>query len=180
MPWSKWMVKSARYIIKMVRLHHWLNSNHQFSNLTRNCSFKLRVSFSTSYCWIACGTSWWDTIHHDVQSPCNMQRFICFSRHLFHFFWSTLSITMLWLHFQQERVEQLLLESDSSQAIICDNLKKVYPGRDGNPEKFAVRGLSLALPRGECFGMLGPNGAGKTSFINMVSTIYSFFVCLIE
>ncbi|KAF4403201.1 hypothetical protein G4B88_027972 [Cannabis sativa] len=69
---------------------------------------------------------------------------------------------------ERERVEQLLLESDSSQSIICDNLKKVYPGRDGNPEKFAVRGLSLALPRGECFGMLGPNGAGKTSFINMM------------
>lgn len=51
---------------------------------------------------------------------------------------------------------------------MCDNLKKVYPGRDGNPEKFAVKGLSLAVPRGECFGMLGPNGAGKTSFISMV------------
>ncbi|KAM3246934.1 ABC transporter A family member 7 isoform X2 [Capsicum annuum] len=68
---------------------------------------------------------------------------------------------------ERERVEQLL-ESSTSQAIICDNLKKVYPGRDGNPEKFAVRGLSLALPQGECFGMLGPNGAGKTSFINMM------------
>lgn len=66
-------------------------------------------------------------------------------------------------------MEQLLLESNTSHAIICDNLKKVYPGRDGNPEKLAVRGLSLALLRGECFGMLGPNGAGKTSFISMVS-----------
>jgi ABC-type multidrug transport system ATPase subunit len=46
---------------------------------------------------------------------------------------------------------------------------KFYPGRDGNPGKFAVRGLFLAVPRGECFGMLGPNGVGKTSFINMVS-----------
>ncbi|PWA55731.1 ABC transporter A family member 7 [Artemisia annua] len=45
---------------------------------------------------------------------------------------------------------------------------KVYPGRDGNPEKFAVRGLSLALSKGECFGMLGPNGAGKSSFIHMM------------
>ncbi|KAF5933672.1 hypothetical protein HYC85_029843 [Camellia sinensis] len=67
-----------------------------------------------------------------------------------------------------ERVEQLLLEPTASHAIICDNLKKVYPKRDGNPEKYAVRGLSLALPQGECFGMLGPNGAGKTSFINMM------------
>ncbi|XAR50077.1 Quaternary-amine-transporting ATPase [Bertholletia excelsa] len=69
---------------------------------------------------------------------------------------------------ERDKVEHLLLEPASSHAIICDNLKKVYPRRDGNPEKFAVRGMSLALPRGECFGMLGPNGAGKTSFINMM------------
>ncbi|MED6136471.1 Phospholipid-transporting ATPase abca7 [Stylosanthes scabra] len=69
---------------------------------------------------------------------------------------------------EREKVEQLLLEPTINQAIICDNLKKVYPGRDGNPDKLAVRGLSLALPNGECFGMLGPNGAGKTSFINMM------------
>ncbi|KAL4559226.1 hypothetical protein LXL04_031361 [Taraxacum kok-saghyz] len=68
----------------------------------------------------------------------------------------------------KEKVKQLVVEQDTSHAIVCDNLKKVYPGRDGNPEKLAVRGLSLALPQGECFGMLGPNGAGKTSFINMM------------
>lgn len=65
-------------------------------------------------------------------------------------------------------MEQLLLEPTTNHAIVCDKLSKVYPGRDGNPKKFAVRELSLALPEGECFGMLGPNGAGKTSFINMV------------
>nr|XP_018684862.1 PREDICTED: ABC transporter A family member 7-like [Musa acuminata subsp. malaccensis] len=69
---------------------------------------------------------------------------------------------------EREVVEQLLLESSFSHAVISDNLKKVYPGRDGNPDKLAVRGLSLALPNGECFGMLGPNGAGKTTFINMM------------
>ncbi|KAJ8536453.1 hypothetical protein K7X08_034854 [Anisodus acutangulus] len=68
---------------------------------------------------------------------------------------------------ERERVEQLL-ESSTNHGIICDNLKKVYPGKDGNPEKIAVRGLSLALSQRECFGMLGPNGAGKTTFINMM------------
>ncbi|KAM3257072.1 hypothetical protein ACQJBY_049432 [Aegilops geniculata] len=70
----------------------------------------------------------------------------------------------------QERqvVEQLLMDSNANQAIICDNLRKVYPGKDGNADKLAVRGLSLALPKGQCFGMLGPNGAGKTSFISMM------------
>ncbi|VAI77753.1 unnamed protein product [Triticum turgidum subsp. durum] len=46
--------------------------------------------------------------------------------------------------------------------------EKVYHGKDGNPDKYAVRGLSLALPYGECLGILGPNGAGKSSFISMM------------
>ncbi|KAF3783031.1 ABC transporter A family member 7, partial [Nymphaea thermarum] len=74
---------------------------------------------------------------------------------------------------EREVVEQLLLEPNSSHSIICDNLKKVYPGKDGNPKKYAVQGLSLALPPGECFGMLGPNGAGKTTFINMMIGLVS-------
>lgn len=69
---------------------------------------------------------------------------------------------------ERERVEQLLSDSSSSNSVICDNLRKIYPGKDGNPPKLAVKGLSLAVPRGECFGMLGPNGAGKTSFISMM------------
>ncbi|KAL9241235.1 hypothetical protein vseg_015366 [Gypsophila vaccaria] len=69
---------------------------------------------------------------------------------------------------ERERVEQMILESSSGNSIICDNLRKIYPGRDGNPPKLAVKGLSLGVSRGECFGMLGPNGAGKTSFISMM------------
>ncbi|MCH98432.1 ABC transporter A family member 7-like, partial [Trifolium medium] len=57
------------------------------------------------------------------------------------------------IHQETEKVEQLLLEPTMNHAIVCDKLRKVYPGRDGNPEKFAVRELSLALPQGECFGM---------------------------
>ncbi|KAL0864019.1 hypothetical protein Bca101_043137 [Brassica carinata] len=72
---------------------------------------------------------------------------------------------------EREKVEQYQLESNKTCAVLCHNLKKVYSGKDGNPQKLAVRGLSLALPQGECFGMLGPNGAGKTSFINMMTGI---------
>jgi ABC-type multidrug transport system ATPase subunit len=69
---------------------------------------------------------------------------------------------------EREVVEQLLLEPIANQAILSDNLRKVYHGKDGNPDKLAVQGLSLAIPKGQCFGMLGPNGAGKTSFISMM------------
>ncbi|KAM3405476.1 hypothetical protein ACQJBY_008139 [Aegilops geniculata] len=69
---------------------------------------------------------------------------------------------------EQKVVKRLLKEMDTRNMIICHNLKKVYRGNNRNPDKLAVRGLSLALHKGQCFGMLGPNGAGKSSFINMM------------
>jgi ABC-2 type transport system ATP-binding protein len=42
-------------------------------------------------------------------------------------------------------------------------LRKTY---DGKVE--AVRGLSLEINAGECFGLLGPNGAGKTTTIEIL------------
>ncbi|KAH0903185.1 hypothetical protein HID58_042688 [Brassica napus] len=70
---------------------------------------------------------------------------------------------------ESEKVEKLMLEQSISHTIVCNKMNKEYPGRDGNPPKMEVRGLSFAVPSGECFGMLGPNGAGKTSFINMMT-----------
>ncbi|GFR42619.1 hypothetical protein Agub_g3550 [Astrephomene gubernaculifera] len=39
----------------------------------------------------------------------------------------------------------------------------------GSSKRLAVRDLTLAIERGECFGLLGPNGAGKTTAINMLT-----------
>jgi ABC-2 type transport system ATP-binding protein len=48
-------------------------------------------------------------------------------------------------------------------AVQCRDLRKTYDG------KFeAVRGLSLEIQTGECFGLLGPNGAGKTTTIEIL------------
>jgi ABC-2 type transport system ATP-binding protein len=48
-------------------------------------------------------------------------------------------------------------------AIQCRDLRKTY---DGKVE--AVRGLSLEIEAGQCFGLLGPNGAGKTTTIEIL------------
>jgi ABC-2 type transport system ATP-binding protein len=37
----------------------------------------------------------------------------------------------------------------------------------------AVRGVDMAVPRGEFFGFLGPNGAGKTTTIKVLATLLS-------
>ena len=47
--------------------------------------------------------------------------------------------------------------------IECRDLRKTYEGKVE-----AVRGLSLAIETGECFGLLGPNGAGKTTTIEIL------------
>ena len=46
-----------------------------------------------------------------------------------------------------------------SDAVVVENLRKRY-GRI-----HALDGISLAIPRGEIFGLLGANGAGKTTLI---------------
>jgi ABC-2 type transport system ATP-binding protein len=47
--------------------------------------------------------------------------------------------------------------------IQCNELRKTY---DGKVE--AVRGVSLQIETGQCFGLLGPNGAGKTTTIEIL------------
>lgn len=55
------------------------------------------------------------------------------------------------------------VETTVETTIECANLRKTY---DGKVE--AVRGLSLRIEAGQCFGLLGPNGAGKTTTIEIL------------
>ncbi len=56
-------------------------------------------------------------------------------------------------------------------ALVIDSLIKTYPAMDfkqGKP-KYAIRGMSLACPEGERFGLLGINGAGKTTTLGVLT-----------
>lgn len=54
-------------------------------------------------------------------------------------------------------------------AIQVSGLYKTYAASGKMPEKHALKGLSVDVPRGSIFGLLGPNGAGKSTFINILA-----------
>ena len=51
--------------------------------------------------------------------------------------------------------------------LSIENLRVEYKSAEAGT-KVAVKGLTLAIERGEVFGFLGPNGAGKTSTMNVL------------
>ena len=54
-------------------------------------------------------------------------------------------------------------------AIEATGLVKRYAATKTTPEKLALNGIDLKIPRGSIFGLLGPNGAGKSTFINILA-----------
>lgn len=57
----------------------------------------------------------------------------------------------------------------SPYAIEVRDLRKTYAATGKMPEKQALKGISLQIPKGAIFGLLGPNGAGKSTFINILA-----------
>lgn len=57
----------------------------------------------------------------------------------------------------------------SEFAIELKGLEKTYRGVRKQPEKQALKGVDLTVPRGAVFGLLGPNGAGKSTLINILA-----------
>ena len=50
---------------------------------------------------------------------------------------------------------------ETENALVIENLSKTYPG-------FALREVSMTLPRGSIMGFIGENGAGKTTTIKLI------------
>ncbi len=53
--------------------------------------------------------------------------------------------------------------------MLLREVAKTYSQGAGQPPVRAVRGVSLAIGEGECFGLLGANGAGKTTTFRMLT-----------
>lgn len=65
---------------------------------------------------------------------------------------------------EKEKVEDLQArQAFSEHALVVRNLHKWHEKRH------VVRGLYLALPPRECFGLLGVRGAGKTTTLEMIA-----------
>ncbi len=62
---------------------------------------------------------------------------------------------------------------ETEYIIETKGLKKTfsYKTKEGKKEVSAVKGVDLAVKKGEIFGFLGPNGAGKSTTQKMLSTL---------
>jgi lipooligosaccharide transport system ATP-binding protein len=60
---------------------------------------------------------------------------------------------------------------DAAGAMIsAHDLRKSFTTREGETVE-AVKGIDIAVRRGEAFGFLGPNGAGKSSTMRMIAAV---------
>ncbi len=68
------------------------------------------------------------------------------------------------------RQSGLVAEPTPELMIAATGLTKSFPVKSGPPVE-AVRGIDLAVPRGEAFGFLGPNGAGKSTTMRIIACV---------
>ena len=54
----------------------------------------------------------------------------------------------------------------SDHTLVCDNVVRRFGG------VVALKNVSVAVKRGEIFGLVGPNGSGKTTLVNAITGFY--------
>lgn len=64
---------------------------------------------------------------------------------------------------ERHRIQRLVTTDLGADAFIAHNLVKRYA------HNVPVKGLSMGVHHGECFGLLGVNGAGKTTTFRMIT-----------
>jgi len=55
-----------------------------------------------------------------------------------------------------------------TDAVLLDNVKKVYPGAAGT---VALNGVSMKIEEGEFISIVGPSGSGKTTLLSVIGTL---------
>src|SRR5204862_425163 len=69
-------------------------------------------------------------------------------------------------------VMRRMLPSSPMLAIDAHDVAKTFKSGWLRPTRIAaLRGVSLAVPRGAIVGLLGPNGAGKTTLLSILATL---------
>jgi ABC-2 type transport system ATP-binding protein len=63
----------------------------------------------------------------------------------------------------QEELRRVSVRPQEDDAIVADQLTKVYPG------KRAIENVSFRVQKGEIVGFLGPNGAGKSTTMRILT-----------
>ncbi|MEV4807561.1 ABC transporter ATP-binding protein [Nonomuraea sp. NPDC049421] len=57
---------------------------------------------------------------------------------------------------------------DTADLVVVDGLRKVFPGRDGDPDFTAVDEVSFTIPRGQTVSIVGESGSGKSTTANLL------------
>jgi putative ABC transport system ATP-binding protein len=55
-----------------------------------------------------------------------------------------------------------------TDAVLLDNVKKVYPGAAGT---VALNGVNMKIEEGEFISIVGPSGSGKTTLLSVIGTL---------